>query len=88
MSRKEYMADYWIREPRKLQEQKIYYRKIHGMVLIHYSGLPPKCQNCGTEDITKLIVVGNKERHGKGLYCWLIRQKYPEGYKVLCRKCR
>jgi len=87
MNRKQYMADYWIRNPKKSQKQKVYYRKLRGIVLVHYSGLPPKCAICKTEDISKLIVVGNKELHGKGLYLWLIKQKFPNGYKILCRKC-
>ena len=82
------MADYWIRNPKKSLKQKVYYKKLRGIILVHYSGLPPKCEKCRTEDITKLVVVGNEERRGKGLYLWLINQKYPEGYKVLCRKCR
>jgi len=85
--RKEYMQIYWFKNRESIKRQKAYYKQIRAKVLIHYSGFPPKCQKCGIEDISRLIIVGNKERHGKGLYLWLIKNDFPEGYKVLCRKC-
>lgn len=87
--RKNYMNDYWIKYPDKLKQHKTYYKQVRAKVLVHYSGLPPRCQNCGTNDINSLIVIGeNKERHGIQLYIWLIKNNFPIGYKVLCRKCK
>jgi hypothetical protein len=85
--RKDYMIDYWIRSPDKLRQHKTYYKQLRARVLVHYSGLPPRCQKCRTEDINSLIVVGENKLHGIQLYLWLIKQKFPNGYKVLCRKC-
>jgi len=86
--RKNYMRDYWVKYPDKLGQHKIYYKQVRAKVLVHYSGLPPRCQNCGTNDIKRLIVIGENKQHGIQLYIRLIKQKFPNDYKVLCRKCR
>ena len=88
MNRKEYMVDYWIKNPDKLARHRTYYKEVRAKVLVHYSGLPPRCQKCGITDIKELVVSGqNKELHGIQLYLWLIKNCFPNDYKVLCRKC-
>jgi hypothetical protein len=88
MNRKEYMADYWIKNPDKLARHKTYYKEVRAKVLVHYSGLPPRCQVCGINDINLLIISGETKLHGIQLYLWIIKNSFPKGYKVLCRKCR
>jgi len=64
------------------------------MVLDRYGG---KCKCCGEKDFHFLSIDhidggGNQHRkaiHGGGvvLYAWLIRNKFPGGYQVLCFNC-
>jgi len=84
------------KEPKKYKE---YYKKVRLELLIHYSDNPPKCACCGKEGIENLALDhikggGNKELRNIGLskggfnfYCWLRKQGYPEGYRVLCHNC-
>ena len=80
---------------------KIYNRnhnqEIKKRVLIHYYGTdPPKCCHCGYADIRALTIdhihgEGNKHRRSlthKNFYNWLIKNKYPKGYQVLCMNCQ
>jgi hypothetical protein len=77
-----------------VQRGKIYKEK----VLEHYSHGTFSCNCCGTS-IKDFLVIdhiagnGNKKfghsgrRSGVGLYKYLIRNKFPEGYQVLCQNC-
>jgi hypothetical protein len=65
-------------------------------VLQHYGGTPPKCAVCGLDDPDCLLidhVNGNgtqdRKKHGGGygLYRWLRKNNYPNGYQVLCGSC-
>lgn len=64
-------------------------------VLIHYGGSPPKCVCCGENYIEFLTIDhihgnGNKQRKlvtGITFYTWLIKNNFPEGYRVLCYNC-
>lgn len=82
------------------EKQRGYLRKYRRrdklIVLIHYSGNPPKCQCCGENHIEFLTIDhinndGAKDRK-KGLmghvfYKWLIKNGFPEGYRILCYNC-
>jgi len=54
-----------------------------------------RCQCCGEATPEFLCIdhiLGGGERHRKiigsgNLYKWLIQNKYPEGYQVLCHNC-
>jgi hypothetical protein len=73
------------------------YRKINKkLVFTHYGGNPPKCACCGESHMEFLAIDhinggGNKQRkqglNGHTLYAWLIKNNYPEGYRVLCHNC-
>lgn len=62
-------------------------------ILKHYGG---KCKCCGESRIEFLAIDhtnggGNKQRRQiygcSGLYCWLKRNGFPGGFRVLCHNC-
>lgn len=73
----------------------MHYAEVKKIILTHYAaGKVPKCKECGsTRDlqIDHPNEDGKCERqiHGSGynFYRYLIRAKFPQGYRVLCRKC-
>ena len=66
-------------------------------VLFHYGGDPPRCACCGEmllEFLSIDHIFGGGYQHrkklglnGSSLYHWLIKNKFPEGYRVLCFNC-
>jgi hypothetical protein len=64
-------------------------------VLTHYTNGLIKCARCGFDDIRALCVDhidggGNKHRKeiGEGnLYSWIIKNKFPDGFQILCANC-
>lgn len=75
-----------------------YRQKIKEIVIDHYSCGGNRCSQCGFCDIRALDIDhinnnGNVERKEKKLlggsttYLYLIRNKFPEGYQVLCKNC-
>lgn len=88
------------RQWRKFHPEKIkkYNEKVRLKVLTHYGGLPPKCVCCG-ELFNEFLSIdhinggGNKQRKGlkinsgQAFYRWLIKNDYPEGFRVLCMNC-
>lgn len=66
--------------------------------LKYYSDGNPKCVCCNEEQIEFLVIDhtegnGNKQRRdnrltaGSHFYFWLKKNKYPNGYRVLCHNC-
>lgn len=68
--------------------------------LMHYSNPEGSivCNNCGEQDIDVLCLdhiegKGNQHRkediksRGSGLYYWVARNNYPDGFQVLCANC-
>ena len=61
-------------------------------VIVHYGG---KCACCGESNIEFLgidHINGGGRAHRKsigesGLYCWLKRNNFPKGFRVLCHNC-
>ena len=79
---------------RKNERRRAYARKIR--VFEHYGGSPPKCACCGETHLEFLSLDhinggGNKHRKevgfGSQLYSWLIKNKFPSGFQVLCFNC-
>jgi len=69
-------------------------------VLEHYSNGPPKCACCGETERDFLAVEhvdghGNEHRRktfgrvqgGWQLYSWLIHERFPPGFQILCFNC-
>ena len=66
------------------------------LVFTFYGGNPPTCACCGESAIEFLCmdhINGGGEKHrkevgaGVKLYRWLIKNNYPEGFRVLCHNC-
>ena len=75
--------------------QRNYSKKKRLLCLIHYGGNPPKCAcpNCNESHIEFLTIDHNgikpdeEYRSGDNLYGWLIKNNFPEGFRVLCMNC-
>ncbi|MDV3244829.1 MAG: hypothetical protein LYZ66_06625 [Nitrososphaerales archaeon] len=77
-----------------------YTNKIKRIVMRHYSRGSMACECCGESEMDFLSidhVYGNGFRHrmalfgkpvgGYSFYSWLIKNKFPSGYAVLCMNC-
>jgi hypothetical protein len=79
------------------KSNKKYIQKLRLEVLIHYGGNPPKCACCGERENRFLTLDhinnnGAEERRKISrvsaiFYLYLIRNNYPEGYRILCYNC-
>ena len=66
------------------------------IVLQHYSNGDIKCNHCGFTDERALTIDhinGGGQKHkkilkGVALSRWLVKQKFPVGYQVLCMNCQ
>lgn len=74
-------------------------KKVRMDVLTHYSNGTPKCNHCNISDLRVLTIDhinsdGAKMRKELNLrsstehYDYIIKQKYPSGYQVLCMNCQ
>ncbi len=81
-----------------LKKSKEYREQTRLMVLTHYSnGETPRCACCNEQNIEFLCIDhinGGGRQHRKQLiksgitpYLWLVRNDFPEGYRVLCWNC-
>jgi hypothetical protein len=86
----------WQRKDRQLKKgtPNKYYLKIKGIVLNAYSNGSPSCRCCGESRVYFLSVDhinGDGAKHrksiGTNLYRWLINNKFPVGFQVLCHNC-
>jgi uncharacterized CHY-type Zn-finger protein len=74
---------------------KVYRQVKRRQVLIHYGGTPPRCACCGEESENFLAIDhiegnGGKERkalNGRLFTQYLIKEGFPDGYRVLCHNC-
>jgi hypothetical protein len=80
---------------------KMYHRQNKKQVISHYSNGTMLCFCCGEKHIEFLTIdhingggtMHRKELRkagislGTGFYRWLIKQNYPDGYRVLCFNC-
>ncbi|KKN71437.1 hypothetical protein LCGC14_0420160 [marine sediment metagenome] len=61
--------------------------------LRHYGKGKCACVTCGESrlaclSIDHIIALGAKRQRKTGIYRWLIKNKYPEGYQTLCMNCQ
>jgi hypothetical protein len=68
-------------------------------ILKHYGGNPPKCACCNEKNIEFLAldhIEGGGRKHraslkgkygGNAFYYWIIKNKFPEGFRILCHNC-
>lgn len=90
-----FLKDRWAKaNPKKVREtRRKYHQRRKLKVLIHYGGNPPKCVCCGESHIEFLTIdhynikIDKKHRSGDNLYGWIIRNNFPEGFRVLCLNC-
>ena len=77
----------------KKRREKRYSYKI--AIIEHYSNGTMKCACCGindTEFLTIDHINGNGVKHRKEIkidfYLWLKRNRFPDGFQVLCMNCQ
>lgn len=93
---------YWLnREKEIIRASKGNLKRYHQYrldALIRYGGDPPRCACCGETAIPFLSIDhidGNGNKHRReikkkykwGIYEYLKRENYPEGFQVLCMNC-
>lgn len=89
---------YWNNKEEANEKRRERRREVKILVMEHYGGFPPKCACCGEELIEFLCidhVNGGGEEHrrkvkvrsGIHFYYWLLRNKFPPGFRVLCHNC-
>jgi len=82
----------------RIQYNHNHRRELRQKIIGHYSNGLNKCACCGESHFEFLQldhINGNGEVHrkeikrtaGQAFYTWLIRNNYPEGYRVLCSNC-
>lgn len=76
------------------QHSKDYNQKVRYQALSHYSdGGAPACACCHETHIEFLVIDhihggGHQHRQSVGsIYIWLIKNNYPDGFRVLCHNC-
>ena len=82
----------------RMEYNRKHRRELREKIIDHYSNGLSKCSCCGDPHFEFLEldhINGNGEIHrkeikrtaGQAFYTWLIRNNYPEGYRVLCSNC-
>jgi len=79
----------------KRKRNNIRNRYLRLQVLKHYGGDPPKCACCGQTFVEFLSLDhinggGSQQRKkiaGSGWWRWIVRNNFPEGFRVLCHNC-
>ncbi len=66
-------------------------RRMRTRVVVHYSTDPPYCNCCGETEYKFLTIDHIDGRQGEprpnNFIQWLIKNKYPPGFQVLCYNC-
>ena len=96
MSRAEYHRQYYKKNKQKILEHtRAYHRGLKENVLLYYGMGSISCALCNHRNIESLSIDhinGGGHRHrkitGSGFYNWLIRNNYPDGFRVLCMNCQ
>lgn len=83
-------------QPRRVSQQQRHVEKTRKRVFDHYGRI---CGCCGAEEDLSIDhingdgaehreqLTGDRRRGSYRFYLWLIRNGYPEGFQVLCRRC-
>lgn len=86
----------------RLLDIKKYHRnanqRLKSSVIAHYSNSTNKCACCGINELVFLCIdhINNdgashrrsiKKSSGTGTYKWLVHNKFPPGFQVLCFNC-
>ena len=86
---------YQKRDPEAIKKRMQRYRsKLKKEVFDHYGGM--QCALCDNDDERVLTIDhihGGGNQHRKtipisGIYCWLRKNGYPDGFRVLCMNCQ
>jgi len=82
------------RRPYQKKYMKKYFKKAKMKVFHYYSGHPAKCARCGFKDVRALQldhIAGGGVKHIKKIkmnhYAWVIKNKFPNNYQILCANC-
>lgn len=91
---------YKTRAPQAREEKRLLNIQYKKDILTHYSGDKPCCGNCGFSDIRALEVdhinndgaehrkeVCGGKRGGMAMYRWIIKNKFPDTFQILCSNC-
>src|SRR6266487_5277379 len=79
---------------RAIIHRRNYKQRKRRLCIDHYSGGKMKCACC-PENIYEFLTIdhinggGHKHKkiHNGALYNWLVKNQFPEGYRVLCWNC-
>lgn len=89
-------AYYYKNREAMLKRSRIFNLNLRLEVIFHYSAGTSKCSCCGENKLEFLSIdhisgggTSHRESVGYGsrFYLWLRKNKYPEGYRVLCHNC-
>jgi len=95
----EYTRNWQKRNPEKHRENskramRKHQQKLKRICIAHYSNETNNCACCGDNNMEFLTIDhinGGGSKHRKQIkghfYEWLIKNNYPEGYRVLCMNC-
>lgn len=73
-----------------------YNKKVRLRVLRHYSGSQKPFCVCCAENTYEFLSIDHIEngrgnpapkQRGRSLYTWLIKNKFPDGFQILCHNC-
>ena len=92
---KEYKKEWQQEHTQQHMTNSVWHRlKRKVIVLSIYSNYKMCCEFCGEDDIDVLTIDhinggGHKHRRqiNQDFYGWLVRNKFPSGYRVLCFNC-
>ncbi len=95
--KKEFMKNYWIKNKERLKEYKRQHwkevwKKERKEVLDHYGNMCVCCKETQEEFLTIDHIHGGGNKHKKemkisNIYKWLIKNNFPEGFRLLCYNC-
>lgn len=100
-TRKEKVKKYYLENRDKiLKQMSIRNTNARLAVLTYYSGTIPFCACCGEKQLKFLSLdhingggtehrrkLGAKNGKGANIYHWVIRNRFPLGFQVLCHNC-
>ena len=87
---------YYKNHEKAIESGKKYREKVRLQVIEHYSKEKNCCELCGMADIDVLTIdhifgggrKHRKELKGQRIDNWLIKNNFPEGYRILCMNCQ